>query len=96
MADSIIPVLTMIGATIVATATIVGGLGAFMWRRFGSVYEMIDHNRKNSDQKFLIMDDKMQERHVENLEAFEKIRLCLAKAGIWNGMGSIHRGRGDR
>lgn len=90
--ETLLAVLTIIGAT----AVMIAGGTAFLWRRFNSVYDKmddlfkgvydkIDHNRRNHDQNFQVLEDKQSDNHGENQRALEAIRLCLAKAGLWNG-----------
>lgn len=67
-------ILIVVGGTITGTAVLVGGAVAFLWGRISGLYDYIDRNRKSADI-----------RHEQNLAALEHIRICLARAGLWNG-----------
>lgn len=82
--DTIVAVLTIIAGT----AGMLGGLGAWLWSRFSSIYSLIERNRNNADANFSMIKEALDNKHSENRDALEKIRLCLARAGLWNGHAS--------
>lgn len=73
--------LTVGGAvvtSIVGSAAAVAGLGWWLSGRF----RYIELGYNTAIDKHEEID---QTRHLQNLAAFESIRLALAKAGMWNG-----------
>ena len=49
--DLTIEILTIIGGTITGTAVLIGGAGSFLWGRISSLYDHIERNRRNTDDK---------------------------------------------
>lgn len=65
---------TVIGVAVAVLGPVIGWIVKWLAGKFDTLDQILEANRKTND-----------ERHIQNLDAFEKIRLALARAGFWNG-----------